>query len=118
MTYGFPPPDWFPWTETWPSWMPNAPRDPGPGGLLGNLGAPQDSSAGGLLGDLGTRRGSGNGGLLGHLSAPPAGPPLFDRGPDMEGVGPWGWPKLPIPSALSSTHWPAPLPQSTWSPDS
>ena len=118
MTDGFPFPDWFPWLETWPSWIPNAPRNDGfgppvpqrnlpawptfgweqgpNGGLLGNLGAPRDSGGGGLLGNLGARRGSGNGGLLGHLSAP-AGPPLFDRGPDIEGVGPWGWPRLPTP---------------------
>jgi hypothetical protein len=138
MTNGFPLPDWFPWQEAWPSWIPNAPRNDGlgppvpqrnlpawptfgweqgpNGGLLGNLGAPRDSGGGGLLGNLGASRGSGNGGLLGHLSAP-AGPPLFDRGLDIEGVGPWGWPKLPIPSAPSPTHWPAPLPPPTSSSD-
>jgi hypothetical protein len=185
MTDGFPPADWFPWPETWPSWMPNAlrdgglgppvrprephawptfgweqgsnggaighpnkfgeqfdpywwesitptppdigtsgllghllaPRDAVTGGLLGNLGTPRDSG-GGLLGDLGARRGSGNGGLLGHLSAPPAGPPAFDRGPDIEGAGPWGWPKLRIPSGLSPTVSPTPLPPPASSIDS
>ena len=140
MTDGFPFPDWFPWLETWPSWMPNAPRNDGLGPpvpqrnlpawpplvgsrgrmveLLGNLGAPRDSGGGGLLGNLGAPRGSGNGGLLGHLSAPPAGPPLFDRGLDIEGVGPWGWPRLPIPSGLSPTVSAAPLPPPTSSFDS
>ena len=142
MSNGFPPRDWFPWTETWPSWMPNAPRDgefetpapldigtggllghllaprdPSPGGLLGNLGTARDSGGGGLLGNLGARRGGGNGGLLGHLFEPPAGPPLFDRGPEIAGIGLWGWPKLPIPSALSPTDWPAPLPPPTSSSD-
>ena len=112
MSNGFPPRDWFPWTETWPSWMPNAPRDgefetpapldigtggllghllaprdPSPGGLLGNLGTARDSGGGGLLGNLGARRGGGNGGLLGHLFEPPAGPPLFDRGPEIAASG-------------------------------
>jgi hypothetical protein len=137
MTDGFPFPDWFPWPETWPSWMPNAPRNDGfgppvpqrnlpawptfgweqgpNGGLLGNLGASRDSGGGGLLGNLGASRSSGNGGLLGHLSAP-AGPPLFDRGPDIEGAGPWGWPRLPDPSELSPPVSAAPLPPPTsWS---
>ena len=94
-------------------------RDPGPGagGLLGNLGTARDSGGGGLLGNLGARRGGGNGGLLGHLFEPPAGPPLFDRGPEIAGIGLWGWPKLPIPSALSPTDWPAPLPPPTSSSD-
>jgi len=87
------------------------------GGLLGNLGAPRDSGGGGLVGNLGAPRGSGNGGLLGHLSAP-AGPPLFDHGLDIEGVGPWGWPKLPTPAELSRTVSPAPLPPPTSSSDS
>ena len=94
-----------------------APRDAGTGGLLGNLGTPRGSGGGGLLGDLGARRGGGNGGLLAHSFAPPAGPPAFDRGPDIEGVRPWGWPKLRIPSGLSPTVSPAPLLPPTSSAD-